>query len=138
MTKAEIIGSVIISIAVLGIAIKILSDRIAERKVAHRNLKTAIAVGFGLYSAFALATILEYCCAAEFKIWEVALLSFSILCILISTAAMVGMYKGRKDERKRLKVPFNNSCMTTNENAVEKRGNKVANCEIIEIENYRK
>lgn len=154
MTKTELICSLIVMIFSLIAATKILSDRVSERNYEHPILKTVIALVLSVYSSLGLATLAEYYYSPDFRLWEVLLVGFSIFCIYFTVSFGIGLYKIRKDEKKRWREKFgisnhikessihkNNSVIATRDDFVERDGYcKVVNdcCKIVSIEDAKK
>lgn len=167
MTKTELICSLIVMAFSLITATMILSDRISERNMEYRKLKTVIALVLSVYSSLGLATFAEYYYSPDFKVWQVFLVGFSIFGAYLVVSVIIGLHKIKKDEEKRLGInkqymkkspkvmqknsdftvmkdsliERDNSCMVTRDNLVERENcYKVANdcCRIVSIEDAKK
>lgn len=106
MTKVEFICSIIVMIFSLIVATAILSERVSERKMDLRKVKTIISLFLSVYSSIGLGFLPEYYFSADFKPLEVLTLSFSIFFIHFVISITIGFYKKRKDEEKMLKRNF--------------------------------
>lgn len=167
MTKTELICSLIVMAFSLITATMILSDRISEKYMEYRKLKTVIALVLSVYSSLGLATFAEYYYSPDFKVWQVSLVGFSIFGAYLVVSVIIGLHKIKKDEEKRLGInkqymkkspkvmqknsdftvmkdsliERDNSCMVTRDNLVERENcYKVANdCwRIVSIEDAKK
>lgn len=152
MTKTDLICSLIVMIISLITATMYLSDRISERNIEHRNLKTVLALIFSVYSSLGLATFAEYYYSPDFKVWEVFLVGFSLFGAYFVVSVTIGLCKMKKDERERWRKKFgnigvnnhhseDNSCMVTQKNIAERANDyQVANncCRIMSIEDAKK
>lgn len=149
MTKAELICSLIVMAVSLIIATIFLSDRISERKMEYKKLKTVMLLVLSIYSSLGLATFVEIYYSPDFKLWQVFLIGFSIFSAYLVISVIIGLHKAKKDEEKKWKVELNrekrNNTRIVMKNDIVARNDSCrsmnACCKIMNIaeaRNYRK
>ena len=101
MTKAELICNLIVMAISLVLATIFLSDRVSERKMEYKKLKTVISIVLSVYSSLGLATFAEIYYSPDFKLWQVFIISFSIFCAYFVVSTFWGLHKARKNEEEK-------------------------------------
>lgn len=101
MTKAEVICNLIVMAISLIVATAFLSDVVRERRMEYRNFKTVISLILAGYSSLGLALLTEIYYSAEFKMWRIFIVGFSIFCAYFVASCFWGLYKAKKDEEER-------------------------------------
>ena len=103
MTKFEFVMFVIVFSLPLGVAVKIMSDRISERITKKRTSLTIISLALSVCSSFGIAFLAECYYLIEFDMFKLFVNAFSVFGIYFVISIAIGMFKIRRDGTKQIR-----------------------------------